>query len=67
MNDFGEEDNKKLIIMWGQVKASTNMVPYYIILLVILLAVPTYMLIKLIVDKTNEYYANKRLESKNNK
>ena len=31
MNDFGEY-NADVIIMWGQVKAYTNMVPYYIFL-----------------------------------
>lgn len=31
MNDF-EEANELVVIMWGQVKAYTNMLPYYIIL-----------------------------------
>ena len=31
MNDF-EEANEKVVIMWGQVKAYTNMIPYYVIL-----------------------------------
>ena len=59
MNDFGE-DNAKVIIMWSQVKASTDMVPYYTILILIALFVPCYFLIKLIKDKTIEYYATKR-------
>ena len=59
MNDFGE-DNAKVIIMWSQVKASTDMVPYYTILILVVLFVPCYFLVKLLRDKAIEYYASKR-------
>lgn len=38
MNDFGTY-NDAVIIMWGQVRAYTNMVPYYTLLSVVLVAV----------------------------
>ena len=41
MNDF-EEANKDVVIMWGQVKAYTNMLPYYIFLSSVLAVVIIY-------------------------
>ena len=32
MNDF-EEANADVVIMWGQLRAYTNMVPYYVFLI----------------------------------
>ena len=32
MNDFGDA-NDDVVIMWSQVRAYTNMVPYYVILI----------------------------------
>lgn len=59
MNDFGD-DNAKVIIMWSQVKAATNMVPYYIIFILVIAFVPCFFLIKFIREKNNEkYYKNK--------
>lgn len=37
MNDF-ESANDDVIIMWGQIRAYTNMTPYYIFLIVVLLS-----------------------------
>lgn len=48
MNDFGSY-NDQVVIMWGQVKAYTNMLPVYIFLItfvVILIAITVYVLIK---------------------
>lgn len=59
MNDFGE-DNAKVIIMWGQVKASTNMVPYYVILILVVAFVPCYFIIKFIKDRNTRKYATYR-------
>ncbi len=59
MNDFGE-DNANVIIMWGQIKASTNMIPYYIILILVLLAIPCYYIIHLINEHNEKKYALKR-------
>lgn len=59
MNDFGS-DNEKVIIMWGQVKAATNMIPYYIILILAVTFVPCYFLIKYINNRRNNIYASKR-------
>ena len=41
MNDF-EEANADVVIMWGQVKAYTNMFPYYIFLSTVLAVVVCY-------------------------
>lgn len=41
MNDF-EEANADVVIMWGQVKAYTNMLPYYIFLSTVLAVVVCY-------------------------
>ncbi|MDD7736406.1 MAG: extracellular solute-binding protein [Bacillales bacterium] len=48
MNDF-EEANEQVVIMWGQVKAYTNMLPYYLVLgatLTICIGFVSYHLIK---------------------
>ena len=63
MNDFGE-DNAKVIIMWGQVKASTNMVPYYVILILAVAFVPCYFIIKFIKDRNARKYATYRNTNK---
>lgn len=55
MNDFGE-DNGDVVIMWSQVKASTNMIPYYVILGVGFFIVIAYFVIKLIIDKREKKY-----------
>lgn len=55
MNDFGEA-NKDVVIMWSQVRASTNMIPYYIILGLTILAIPTYFIVKGIKRKINKKY-----------
>lgn len=65
MNDFGE-DNNKVIIMWGQVKASTNMTPYYTILILAVAFIPCYFIIKHIKEKSTLKYANKRNNSISN-
>lgn len=59
MDDFGE-DNNALIIMWGQVKASTNMVPYYTILILVVLFVPVYFTIRYLKDRSTMKYASRR-------
>ena len=59
MNDFGE-DNEKVIIMWGQVKAATNMIPYYIILTLAVIFVPCYFLIRYLKIRRDNKYALKR-------
>lgn len=61
MNDFGE-DNANVIIMWGQIKASTNMMPYYFILLIALLAIPAYYIIHIVNEHNEKKYAIKRSE-----
>ena len=55
MNDFGE-DNANVVIMWSQVKAATNMVPYYVIIILAIALVPCYFLIKFIKEKREQKY-----------
>lgn len=59
MNDFGE-DNSKVIIMWGQVKASTNMTPYYIIIVLVIAFVPCFFIVKFIKENNTKKYATYR-------
>lgn len=62
MNDF-EDANAAVVIMWGQIRAYTNMVPYYIFLGVTLGAVLTFFIYRLI--KKHVSLKNKRqLEKK---
>ena len=46
MNDFGEANND-VVIMWSQVRASTNMVPYYVILIIAVAMIPLFFVYKL--------------------
>lgn len=46
MNDFGEANND-VVIMWSQVRAYTNMTPYYVILGICIAIIPLYFLYKL--------------------
>ena len=55
MNDFGK-DNANVVIMWSQVKAATNMVPYYVIIILAIALVPCYFLIKIIKEKREQKY-----------
>ena len=57
MNDFGKY-NADVIIMWGQVKAYTDMTPYYIILGVAAVTIVTYFVISIILK--NKSTRNKR-------
>lgn len=57
MNDF-EKANEDVVIMWGQVKAYTNMIPYYVILIIIFALVIAYVIYKII--KKNMSTRNKR-------
>ena len=61
MNDF-EEANKDVVIMWGQVKAYTNMLPYYIFLSCSLATVIIYFTIT-IVKKKKSTKDKRRLEN----
>lgn len=64
MNDFGE-DNANVIIMWGQVKAATNMVPYYVIMILAVAFVPCFFLVRYIRDRNVRKYASMRNEPQN--
>ena len=61
MNDF-EEANADVVIMWGQVKAYTNMLPYYIFLSSVLAVVICYFTIT-IIKKQKSTKNKRRLES----
>ena len=63
MNDF-EEANNAVVIMWGQIRAYTNMVPYYIILGVSLGAILTLFIYGLI--RKHISTRNKRLLQEKN-
>ena len=55
MNDFGDY-NESVIIMWGQVKAYTNMLPIYIFLIIFL---------GLVIGLITTYLIKRRLSAKN--
>lgn len=55
MNDFGKY-NENVVIMWGQVKAYTNMMPVYIFLSTFLLIVISSVSIYIIRTKINNKY-----------
>ena len=57
MNDF-EDANSAVVIMWGQIRAYTNMVPYYVFLGITLGAVLTFFIYRLI--KKHVSLKNKR-------
>ena len=59
MNDF-EDANADVVIMWGQVKAYTNMLPYYIFLSATFAIVAVYFTIKTIL-KTKSTKNKRRL------
>ena len=61
MNDFGES-NKDVIIMWSQVRASTNMTPYYVILIVCLSMIPLYFIYK-VYKKINDKQLEKMINA----
>ena len=63
MNDF-EEANADVIIMWGQVKAHTNMLPYYLFLSFAFAFIVCYFTITII--KKNHSTKNKRKLEKMN-
>ena len=55
MNDFGEY-NDNVVIMWGQVKAYTNMVPVYIFLITFIVFVGLFFIIFAIKSHINNRY-----------
>ena len=55
MNDFGSY-NDEVVIMWGQVKAYTNMTPIYIFLGVFLTGAISLSVYYLIKKKINDSY-----------
>lgn len=57
MNDF-EKANDDVVIMWGQVKAYTNMIPYYVILILTFTGVCGAIVFSLIMKKRSS--RNKR-------
>ena len=58
MNDFGSY-NESVVIMWGQVKAYTNMVPVYIFLITFVVLVSTFVIIYVIkININNKYKKN---------
>lgn len=61
MNDFGEA-NADVVIMWSQVRAYTNMTPYYVILIIAIMAVPAY-LIYLLYQKKKENRLEKMINN----
>ncbi len=61
MNDF-EKANDDVIIMWGQLRAYTNMVPYYVILSTAVVVILTFALYRFI--KKEKSSRNKRRLSK---
>lgn len=63
MNDF-EKANDDVVIMWGQVKAYTNMIPYYVILIVTAAGVVGLILFK-VISKKRSSRNKRRLESLN--
>ena len=62
MNDF-EEANADVVIMWGQVKAYTNMLPYYIFLSSVLAFVVIAFTVS-IIKKQKSTRNKRRLEEK---
>lgn len=57
MNDYGER-NEDVVIMWGQVKAYTDMLPYYLILGIAGVVVISYIVVSIILK--NKSTRNKR-------
>lgn len=57
MNDFGDY-NDEVVIMWGQVKAYTNMTPFYIILICFALGGAAIAAIYVVKKKINDSYKN---------
>ncbi len=57
MNDFGDY-NDEVVIMWGQVKAYTNMAPVYIILICFALGGAAIAAIYVVKKKINDSYKN---------
>ena len=64
MNDF-EEANNDVVIMWGQIRAYTNMLPYYIFLGATAGIVLTFLIYRIV--KKHVSSRNKRLLSEKNK
>ena len=62
MNDFGDA-NDDVVIMWSQVRAYTNMVPYYVILICCLWSIPLYFIYK-IYQKINDKKLEKIINNK---
>lgn len=62
MNDFGDA-NDDVVIMWSQVRAYTNMVPYYVILICCLCSIPLYFIYK-IYQKINDKKLEKIINNK---
>lgn len=63
MNDF-EDANNDVVIMWGQIRAYTNMVPYYVILGVSAGIILTFFIYQIV--KRHVSSRNKRLLSQKN-
>lgn len=61
MNDF-EKANDDVVIMWGQVKAYTNMTPYYVVLIVTAAGIIGLILFK-VISKKRSSRNKRRLES----
>ena len=58
MNDYGD-CNEEVIIMWGQIKAYTNMTPYYVILIVFVVLVIALAVFLIINKKLSARYKRK--------
>ena len=63
MNDFGDA-NADVIIMWGEIKAYTNMTPYYVFLICFLSLVGGIALFFFIKDRTSLRYKRKKASRK---
>lgn len=61
MNDFGSY-NETVVIMWGQVKAYTNMVPIYTFLIITLIIIITLLITYIVKRHINNKYKNIRKE-----
>ena len=63
MNDFGDA-NADVIIMWGEIKAYTNMTPYYVFLICFVSLVGGIALFFFIKDRTSLRYKRKKASRK---
>ena len=63
MNDFGDA-NADVIIMWGEIKAYTNMTPYYVFLISFIGVVGGIAIFFFIKDRTSLRYKRKKASRK---